>query len=173
MNKLFYIFALIPFTLNTHPGKSCCKKAAPIVEHLANQPIAEIQRTFAMLKPDALANGWMGNIITTIERSGFRIIAMKLHTFTRKEAEIFYAEHKGKPFYEELVDYITSGPVLVLMLEKENAIADWRELIGTTDPAQARPGTIRKMYAESKSRNAVHGSDSLEAAQREIKLLFT
>ena len=172
MNKYFFILlALASLATSAHQGRSCCGST-----HAAPKPAAQTkksaQRTFAMIKPDATEKGSIGDIIATIEKNGFTIKRMKMHTFTQKEAEIFYGEHKGKPFFENLVAYITSGPIVALELEKENAVADWRELIGTTDPAQARPGTIRKMFAESKSKNAVHGSDSVEAAERELKLFF-
>lgn len=176
MKKYIVLFIITSFVLQAHPGKSCCHKheASAEVHNDGTQktPIATVQQTFAMIKPDAVAKGSVGEIIAVIEKNGFKIAQMKMHTFTPKEAEIFYAEHKGKPFFADLVSYITSGPIVALMLEKENAVADWRELIGTTDPATARPGTIRKMFAESKSKNAVHGSDSAQAAERELKLFF-
>lgn len=173
MNKhIFAFLVLASLAVNGHPGKSCCKKNAQPSAPITQATTASSQRTFAMIKPDATANKSIGEIITTIEKNGFNIINIHMRMLTPKEAEIFYAEHKGKPFFTDLVNYVTSGPVVALNLEKENAIADWRELIGTTDPAQARPGTIRKMFAESKSKNAVHGSDSPEAAERELKLFF-
>ena len=174
MNKhIFTLLTLLPLALLAHPGKSCCQKSAPTVQASTNQAQqTHAQRTFAMIKPDAVYKGDIGNILATVEKNGFKIVHMKMHTFTPKEAEIFYGEHKGKPFFADLVSYITSGPVIALVLEKENAVTDWRELIGTTDPALARPGTIRKMFAESKSKNAVHGSDSPESAERELKLFF-
>jgi nucleoside-diphosphate kinase len=170
---LFSLLILQPFIIGTHPGKSCCQKTAPISATPVTQATtATAERTFAMIKPDAVASKSAGDIISTIEKNGFGIKNMHMRTLTAKEAEVFYAEHKGKPFFTDLITYITSGPVIALNLEKENAIADWRDLIGTTDPTQARPGTIRKMFAESKSKNAVHGSDSPEAAERELKLFF-
>lgn len=173
MNKQIFLFlALTPLALIAHPGKSCCQKTHAVATPIAQATTTSSQRTFAMIKPDATSKGSIGEIISTIEKNGFNIIGMQMRTLTPREAEIFYAEHKGKPFFADLVSYVTSGPVVALNLEKENAIADWRELIGTTDPAQARPGTIRKMFAESKSKNAVHGSDSPEAAERELKLFF-
>lgn len=165
---LLALLVVLPVAFNAHPGKSCCQKA-PANE--VNQGKL-IEQTFAMIKPDATQKHHTGEIISLVEKNGFTIKNMQMRTFTVKEAEIFYAEHKGKPFFADLVSYMTSGPVVCLVLEKENAVADWRELIGTTDPAQARPGTVRKMYAENKSKNAVHGSDSPQSAEREIKLIF-
>jgi nucleoside-diphosphate kinase len=121
-------------------------------------------RTFTMLKPDALENGHMGKIIDMIIQAGFEIKAMKLTRLTTAQAQEFYAVHSERPFYGELVEYMTSGPIVAAILEKENAVADFRALIGATDPAEAAEGTIRKYYAESKGRNAVHGSDSDENA---------
>ena len=122
-------------------------------------------RTFTMLKPDAIENGHMGKIIDMIIQAGFEIKAMKLTRLTTEQAQEFYAVHAERPFYGELVEYMTSGPIVAAILEKENAVADFRALIGATDPAEAAEGTIRKYYAESKGRNAVHGSDSDENAE--------
>ena len=121
-------------------------------------------RTFTMLKPDAIENGHMGKIIDMIINAGFKIKAMKYTTLSVAQAQEFYAVHSERPFYGELVDYMTSGPIVAAILEKENAVADFRNLIGATDPSEAADGTIRKYYAESKGRNAVHGSDSDENA---------
>ena len=121
-------------------------------------------RTFTMLKPDALVNKHTGKIIDMIIQAGFEIKAMKLTQLTKEQAEKFYEVHAERPFYGELVEYMTSGPIVAAILEKENAVADFRALIGATDPAEAAEGTIRKYYAESKGRNAVHGSDSDENA---------
>ncbi len=131
-----------------------------------------IESTFGMIKPDAVANMHSGVIIKLTEQNGFTIDNMQKRTLSKKEAETFYAEHKGKPFFNDLVTYITSGPVIGMQLKKENAITDWRTLIGSTDPAQATVGTLRKMFATSKSNNAVHGSDSAASAQRELRLFF-
>ncbi len=130
-------------------------------------------RTFTMLKPDALENGHMGKIIDMIIQAGFKIKAMKLTRLTTEQAQEFYAVHAERPFYGELVEYMTSGPIVAAILEKENAVADFRALIGATDPAEAAEGTIRKYYAESKGRNAVHGSDSDENAEIEGKFHFS
>ncbi len=129
-------------------------------------------RTFTMLKPDALENKHTGKIIDMIIAAGFEIKAMKLTQLTTEQAQKFYEVHAERPFYGELVEYMTSGPIVAAILEKENAVADFRTLIGATDPAEAAEGTIRKYYAESKGRNAVHGSDSDENAEIEGKFHF-
>lgn len=130
-------------------------------------------RTFTMLKPDAIENGYAGKIIDMIIHAGFEIKAMKLTRLTTEQAQKFYEVHSERPFYGELVEYMTSGPIIAAILEKENAVADFRALIGATDPAEAAEGTIRKYYAESKGRNAVHGSDSDENADIEGKFHFS
>lgn len=129
-------------------------------------------RTFTMLKPDAIENGYTGKIIDMIIQAGFEIKAMKLTRLTTEQAQKFYEVHSERPFYGELVEYMTSGPVVAAILEKDNAVADFRALIGATDPSEAAEGTIRKYYAESKGRNAVHGSDSDENAEIEGKFHF-
>jgi nucleoside-diphosphate kinase len=129
-------------------------------------------RTFTMLKPDAIENGHMGKIIDMIINAGFSIKAMKYTQLSEAQAKEFYAVHAERPFYGELVEYMTSGPIVAAILEKDNAVADFRALIGATDPAEAADGTIRKAYAESKGRNAVHGSDSDENAEIEGKFHF-
>lgn len=125
-----------------------------------------------MLKPDAIENGHMGKIIDMIIQAGFSIKAMKFTRLTEDQAKKFYEVHAERPFYGELVEYMTSGPIVAAILEKDNAVADFRALIGATDPAEAAEGTIRKYYAESKGRNAVHGSDSNENAAIEGKFHF-
>ena len=130
-------------------------------------------RTFTMLKPDAIENGHMGKIIDMIINAGFKIKAMKYTTLSVAQAQEFYAVHSERHFYGELVDYMTSGPIVAAILEKENAVADFRNLIGATDPSEAADGTIRKYYAESKGRNAVHGSDSDENAAIESEFHFS
>lgn len=129
-------------------------------------------RTFTMLKPDAIENGHMGKIIDMIIQAGFSIKAMKYTRLSEEQAKKFYEVHAERPFYGELVEYMTSGPIVAAILEKDNAVADFRALIGATDPAEAAEGTIRKYYAESKGRNAVHGSDSDENAEIEGKFHF-
>ena len=130
-------------------------------------------RTFTMIKPDAVESNNIGNIIQMIADAGFKIKAMKLTQLSRSQAEEFYAVHNERPFYGELVEYMTSGPIVAAVLEKENAVIDFRNLIGSTDPNEAEDGTIRKKYAESKGRNAVHGSDSDENAQIESNFHFS
>jgi len=126
-----------------------------------------------MLKPDAIENGHTGKIIDMIIGAGFKIKAMKYTQLTTEQAQKFYEVHAERPFYGELVEYMTSGPIVAAILEKENAVADFRTLIGATDPAEAAEGTIRAAYAESKGRNAVHGSDSDENAEIEGKFHFS
>ena len=130
-------------------------------------------RTFTMLKPDALENGHAGNIIQMITDAGFAIKAMKYTRLSEDQAKKFYEVHAERPFYMELVEYMTSGPIIAAILEKDNAVADFRTLIGATDPAEAADGTIRKSYAESKAKNAVHGSDSDENAKIEGDFYFS
>ena len=129
-------------------------------------------RTFTMLKPDAVANGYIGAILEKITSAGVRIVAMKMTQLTKADAEAFYAIHAERPFFSELVEYMTSGPIVSAVLEKDNAVEDFRTLIGATNPAEAAEGTIRKMYAESISANAVHGSDSDENAAIEAAFHF-
>jgi len=130
-------------------------------------------RTFAMIKPDAVRKNLIGQIITKFTEAGFKIKAMKMTRLTKESAQGFYEVHKERGFYKELVEFMISGPVVALALEKENAVADYRKLIGATDPAEAAEGTVRKLYADSKSENAVHGSDSDENAAIEIAHFFS
>ena len=130
-------------------------------------------RTFTMLKPDSVKKGNIGPILEKITASGFRIVAMKLTRLTIPDAQAFYAVHKDRPFFEDLVSYMTSGPIVAAILEKDNAVEDFRTLIGATNPAEAAEGTIRKMFAESISQNAVHGSDSDENASIESAFHFS
>ena len=129
-------------------------------------------RTFTMIKPDAVESGNIGNILQMISDAGFSIKAMKYTKLSEERAKAFYAVHAERPFYGELVNYMSSGPIVAAILEKNNAVEDFRTLIGATDPAEAAEGTIRKKYAESKGRNAVHGSDSDENAQIEGEFHF-
>jgi nucleoside-diphosphate kinase len=130
-------------------------------------------RTFTMLKPDAVENGNIGAILEMINASGFRIVAMKMTQMTRTDAETFYAIHNERPFFGELVEYMTRGPIVAAILEKDNAVEDFRTLIGATNPAEAAEGTIRKKYAASIGENAVHGSDSDENAAIEGAFHFS
>ena len=130
-------------------------------------------RTFTMIKPDAFAAGHTGSILKHIEAAGFKIIAMKAIRLSAEKAGEFYAVHKERPFYGELVAIMSSGPIVAAILEKENAVADFRTLIGATNPAQAADGTIRKLYAKSVGENAVHGSDSDENAAIEGNFFFS
>ena len=130
-------------------------------------------RTFTMLKPDAIENGHMGKILDMIIQAGFQIKAMKYTQLSEEQAKKFYEVHAERPFYGELVEYMTSGPIVAAILEKENAVEDFRTLIGATNPAEAAEGTVRKLYAESIGRNAVHGSDSDENAEIEGNFHFS
>ena len=130
-------------------------------------------RTFTMLKPDALEKGNIGAILEKITASGFRIVAMKLTQLTVADAQSFYAIHKNRPFFPDLVTYMTRGPIVAAILEKDNAVEDFRTLIGATNPSEAAEGTIRKMFADSISENAVHGSDSNENAKIEGSFHFS
>ncbi|MBK7159301.1 MAG: nucleoside-diphosphate kinase [Ignavibacteria bacterium] len=131
-----------------------------------------MQRTLCIIKPDAVKKNLQGNIIQKISDSGFKILGMKMLNLANATAGKFYEVHKERPFYKELCSFMTSGPVVTIALEKENAVADYRTLIGATDPAEAAEGTIRKLYADSKSENAVHGSDSEENGRNEVAFFF-
>ena len=131
------------------------------------------QRTFTMIKPDAVADGKIGAITKMIEEAGFRIVAMKMTKLSDERAGQFYEVHKERPFYNDLKGYMSSGHVVAMILEKSNAVADFRKLIGATNPAQAEEGTIRKLYAKSLEANAIHGSDSDENAQIEGNFFFS
>lgn len=129
--------------------------------------------TLAIIKPDAIANGKTGLILAHLQGAGFTLRSARLVRMTRPEAEAFYAVHKERPFFAGLVEFMTSGPCLPMALEREDAVAHLRTVIGATDPAEAAAGTIRKLYAESKGRNAIHASDSPENAVRELGFFFT
>ncbi len=132
-----------------------------------------IERTFSIIKPDATKRNITGKVVTAFEEAGLRVVASKRIHMTREQAEGFYAVHKERPFYGDLCSYMTSGPVVVQVLEGENAIAKNREVMGATNPADAAPGTIRAMFAESIEANSVHGSDAPETAAEEIKFFFS
>ena len=131
-----------------------------------------MERTFAIIKPDAVAAGQSGQILAHIQKAGFRIAGMKMKRLSQLEAETFYGVHKERPFFGSLVTFMTEGPVIVLVLEAEGAIAKWRETMGATNPANAAEGTIRKIYATGIERNCVHGSDAPETAAVEIPFFF-
>lgn len=131
-----------------------------------------MERTFAIIKPDAVAAGNAGKILALIEEKGFKVVGIRMQHLSRKEAEGFYAVHKERPFFGELVEFMTEGPVVLLALEADNAVAKWREVMGATDPAKATEGTIRKLFGTNVGRNASHGSDSNENAAIELGWFF-
>lgn len=131
-----------------------------------------MEKTFAIIKPDAVAKGYSGKIIDRIEKEGFKIVAMKKIHMTKKMAEGFYAVHRDKPFFNDLTTFMSSNPCIVMVLKKENAIADWRKLMGATNPANAEAGTLRKEFGANIDNNAVHGSDAPETAEQEIRYFF-
>jgi nucleoside-diphosphate kinase len=128
--------------------------------------------TLAIIKPDAVRAGNTGKILAQLEAAGFAIRAARLVKLSTRQAEAFYEVHRERPFYRSLVTFMTSGPALALVLERDNAVLHLRDLIGATDPAEAKPGTVRRLYAESKERNAIHASDSNETAAREVAFFF-
>ncbi len=134
--------------------------------------MSQVERTLAIIKPDAVANRHAGEILSIIECNGFTIRQMRMVHLTPSQAEGFYEVHRGKPFFEGLVRFMTSGPAICLVLEAPNAILKWREVMGATDPAQAAEGTIRKRFAQSVQRNCVHGSDAPETARLEVDYFF-
>jgi nucleoside-diphosphate kinase len=134
--------------------------------------MSQVERTFAIIKPDAVAAGQAGEILAMIEKNGFKIRGMKMKRLSRLEAEGFYAVHKERPFFPGLVNFMTEGPVVVLALEREDAIKKWREVMGATNPANAADDTIRKLFALSIERNCVHGSDAPETAAVEVPFFF-
>ncbi len=131
-----------------------------------------LERTLAIIKPDAVGRGALGDILAMIEAKGFRLLGMKMLEITKQQAEGFYAVHAGKPFFDSLTTFMSSGPIVVIALEKENAIKDWRELMGPTNPANATPGTVRKKWGTSIESNAVHGSDAEDTARFELSYFF-
>ena len=131
-----------------------------------------IEKTFSIIKPNAVQKNAIGEIITRFEKKGLRIAAAKFTKLSREKAEGFYIEHKDRPFFQSLVHFMTSGPVMLMVLEGENAVMANRDIMGATDPAKAAPGTIRKDFADSIEANAAHGSDSLKSAEREIAYFF-
>lgn len=132
-----------------------------------------VERTLAILKPDCVRKNLQGEVLSRIQKAGFKVLGMKQIRLTKAAAGEFYAVHKGRPFYEGLVEFMTSGPCVPIALEKENAVADYRTLIGATDPKEAADGTIRKLFADNKGENIVHGSDSPENGIREVAFFFS
>jgi nucleoside-diphosphate kinase len=135
--------------------------------------MAAVTHTLGLIKPDAVEAGLMGRILSDIEAAGFRIVAMKMLRLSRAQAEAFYAVHRERPFFASLVEFMTSGPVVAFVIEGENAVERYRQLMGATDPAKAEPNTLRARYAQNIERNAVHGSDSPTSARREIAFFFS
>lgn len=132
-----------------------------------------IERTLAILKPDCVRKNLQGEVIARIQKAGFKVLGMKQLRLSKEQAGAFYAVHKGRPFYDGLVEFMTSGPCMPIALEKENAVADFRTLIGATDPKEAAEGTIRKLFADNKGENIVHGSDSAENGRIEVSFFFS
>jgi nucleoside-diphosphate kinase len=135
--------------------------------------MSQIQRTLSIIKPDAVAAGQAGEILAAIEKAGFRVLGMRMIRLRKEQAEGFYAVHREKPFYGSLVKFMTEGPVIVLALEREDAIAKLREVMGATNPANAAEGTIRKRFAASIERNCIHGSDAPATAETELRFFFS
>jgi nucleoside-diphosphate kinase len=132
-----------------------------------------VERTLAILKPDCVRKKLQGEVLTRIQKAGFKILGIKQVRLTRETAGAFYAVHKGRPFYDGLVEFMSSGPCVPIALEKEDAVNDFRKLIGATDPKDAEPGTIRKLFADNKGENIIHGSDSAENGRTEIAFFFS
>jgi nucleoside-diphosphate kinase len=132
-----------------------------------------VERTYSMIKPDAVAAGRAGDILAVLEKEGFKILALRMLRMTEQQAQGFYAVHRERPFFKDLVRFITSGPVIALALEREDAIRKLRDVMGATDPAKAAESTIRKRFAESIERNAIHGSDAAETAEAELRYFFS
>jgi nucleoside-diphosphate kinase len=131
-----------------------------------------LERTLFIVKPDAVRRNLVGRILAHVEEQGFRLVEARLARLKREEVQTFYAEHQGRSFFNDLVDYMTSGPVLIACLEREGAVAGLRGVVGATDPAEAEAGTVRRLYGESKQLNSVHASDSPASAEREVKFFF-
>jgi nucleoside-diphosphate kinase len=131
------------------------------------------QRTFSIIKPDAVAEGHAGDILAMLEKAGFKILALRLTRLTQPQAEGFYAVHRERPFFPSLVKFMTEGPVIVMALEREDAVAKLREVMGATNPANAAEGTVRKRFAKSIERNCIHGSDAPETAEVELRYFFS
>jgi nucleoside-diphosphate kinase len=132
-----------------------------------------MEKTFSIIKPDAVASGFAGKILALLEENGFRIVALRMAKLSQLQAEGFYAVHKERPFYSSLVTFMSEGPVVLMALEREDAVKKLREVMGATNPANAAEGTVRKLFAESIERNAIHGSDAAETAAQELQFFFT
>lgn len=167
MRKLFSIL-LVFGTLSLITGIAWLFLRKPV----STERKIHMERTLAIIKPDAVAGKHSGNIINIIENNDFSIVAMYKTQLTKEQAERFYAVHKGKKFFDELVEFMASGPIIVMALEKEGAIKAWRNVMGDTNPANATPGTIRNLYGVSIGSNAVHGSDAPETATQELAFFF-
>src|SRR5580658_2836591 len=158
------------------PGDGGPSLAPPTMKRQRNSPSRSrfrvAQRTFSIIKPDAVRKGAIAAILTEIDKAGFRIVAIKKESITKRDAEGFYAVHRDKPFFGDLTDFMSSGPLVLMVLEKDNAIADLRKLMGATNPANAEEGTIRKKFAASIQENAIHGSDGEDTAAFEIGYWF-
>jgi nucleoside-diphosphate kinase len=141
-------------------------------KHFHQEQTSVAQRTFSIVKPDAVRKGYTGAILAEIDKAGFQVAAIKKQSISKKQAEGFYAVHQGKPFFDGLTDFMSSGPLVLMVLEKENAIADLRKLMGATNPANAEAGTLRKKFAGSIQENAIHGSDAEDTAAFEIGYWF-
>jgi nucleoside-diphosphate kinase len=135
--------------------------------------MSDLQKTFSIIKPDAVASGKAGKILSLLEDNGFRIVGLRMVKLSQAQAEGFYAVHRERPFFGSLVKFMTEGPVIVMALEREDAVKKLREVMGATNPANAAEGTVRKLYAESIERNAIHGSDAPETAAEELAYFFT
>ena len=135
--------------------------------------MSELQKTFSIIKPDAVATGKAGRILSLLEENGFRIVALRMTKLSRSQAEGFYGVHRERPFFGSLVNFMTEGPVVLMALEREDAVKKLREVMGATNPANAADGTVRKLFAESIERNAMHGSDAPETAAEELNYFFT
>ena len=168
MKRIIFLAGLLAYaTISTaQPAMQAGK------EESRTHPINNSEITLSIIKPDAVEKNRIGEIISRFEKAGLRIAAIKMVKLTKEQAEEFYGEHKGKPFYPDLTKFISSGPVVILVLEGDQAISKNRQLMGATDPKKAEKGTIRADFADSMSKNAVHGSDSPESALREIQFFF-
>jgi len=173
MMIVLLIVAVGALAFFVYTRKGCCTHSttcSSTTSSTESTPMKE--KTFAMIKPDAVKAGNVGHIISMIENNGFTIVRMQKIDLSQEKAEQFYAVHKERPFFNELVQFVTSGPVVIMALEKDNAVKAWRDLMGATDPVKAAEGTVRKLYGTTIGSNATHGSDAQETAQQELALFF-